>query len=104
MLGVGPEEHLKEFGIPVVSNLRVGDNLQEHYVTPVPFSVNESIALNFFEQQSVATIVEYELYKNNSLSNTYIEGMSFVKTKYADPHDDYPDIQLALISGNDRIV
>lgn len=28
--GVGPSEHLKRFGIPVIANLHVGDNLQDH--------------------------------------------------------------------------
>lgn len=28
--GVGPAEHLNSLGIPVLSNLRVGDNLQDH--------------------------------------------------------------------------
>jgi len=28
--GVGPEDHLKSLGIPVIQNLPVGDNLQDH--------------------------------------------------------------------------
>lgn len=28
--GVGPAEHLNALNIPVISNLRVGDNLQDH--------------------------------------------------------------------------
>ena len=28
--GVGPEDHLKSLGIPVLADLRVGDNLQDH--------------------------------------------------------------------------
>ena len=31
--GVGPKEHLKKFGIPLVADLPVGDNHQDHVMT-----------------------------------------------------------------------
>ena len=31
--GVGPKEHLKKFGIPLVADLPVGDNHQDHIMT-----------------------------------------------------------------------
>ncbi|XP_055845324.1 glucose dehydrogenase [FAD, quinone]-like [Episyrphus balteatus] len=40
--GIGPEKHLNSIGIPVVKNLRVGDNLQDHLMTPLFFKVDES--------------------------------------------------------------
>ena len=37
--GVGPADHLEEMGIPLVMNLSVGYNLQDHLGTPVVFKV-----------------------------------------------------------------
>lgn len=31
--GVGPKDHLKNLGIPVIQDLPVGQNLQDHYGT-----------------------------------------------------------------------
>jgi len=31
--GIGPEDHLKNLGVPVIQNLPVGQNLQDHYGT-----------------------------------------------------------------------
>ncbi|XP_055842562.1 glucose dehydrogenase [FAD, quinone]-like [Episyrphus balteatus] len=40
--GIGPVEHLESIGIPVLRNLQVGDNLQDHVMVPIFFKVDES--------------------------------------------------------------
>lgn len=51
--GVGPSEHLKEFDIPVIQDLRVGFNLQDHnivngldFIVDRPVSFNERSLIN----------------------------------------------------------
>lgn len=45
--GVGPAEHLAEFGIPVMQDLRVGYNLQDHsVVNGLDFQVNQPISIS----------------------------------------------------------
>lgn len=39
--GVGPAKHLREFGIPVISDLPVGYNLQDHYATNLFFKIKD---------------------------------------------------------------
>ncbi|CAG2173582.1 unnamed protein product, partial [Oppiella nova] len=95
--GIGPKEHLKSLGIPVISDLRVGDNLQEHYCTGMPFTVNESIGIDVLREATPWHILDYFLFRNNSLTNNLVEGTAFVKTKYALPFDDFPDIQFFMI-------
>lgn len=41
--GIGPKEHLAKFGIPVVADLPVGQNLQDHYASSLNFEVDPSI-------------------------------------------------------------
>lgn len=38
--GIGPEEHLKSVGVPVINNLPVGQNLHDHTFTWLVFSTN----------------------------------------------------------------
>lgn len=44
--GVGPGEHLQRLGIPVLQNLRVGDNLQDHVgMFGLTFIVDKPVAI-----------------------------------------------------------
>lgn len=43
--GIGPKDHLRGFGIPVIADLPVGLNLQDHIYPPVHFTVNKRISL-----------------------------------------------------------
>ncbi|XP_023307245.2 choline dehydrogenase, mitochondrial-like isoform X1 [Lucilia cuprina] len=55
--GVGPPEHLKSLNIPVVKNLQVGNNLQDHGMMPlvlkltknIPQAVDDSSPLSIFD-------------------------------------------------------
>lgn len=44
--GIGPREHLQRIGIPVLQNLRVGDNLQDHVgMFGLTFIVDKPVAI-----------------------------------------------------------
>jgi glucose dehydrogenase (acceptor) len=44
--GVGPADHLKSFGIPLIADLAVGENLQDHpVVASMVFNVDKVIIL-----------------------------------------------------------
>uniref|UniRef100_A0A0A9ZH27 Glucose dehydrogenase [acceptor] n=1 Tax=Lygus hesperus TaxID=30085 RepID=A0A0A9ZH27_LYGHE len=89
--GIGPEEELKRLGIPVVHNLDgVGKNLHNHVSFFVNFFINDTSTtpLNW------ATAMEYLLFRDGLMSSTGIsEVTGFVNTKFADPKEDFPDIQ-----------
>ncbi|XP_067121219.1 glucose dehydrogenase [FAD, quinone]-like isoform X2 [Centruroides vittatus] len=47
--GIGPKEHLQKMGIPVVSDLPVGKNLQDHVTVGLPFTVEKVVTYNIVE-------------------------------------------------------
>ncbi|RLU16179.1 hypothetical protein DMN91_011939 [Ooceraea biroi] len=92
--GIGPSEHLAEFGIPVMSDLRVGDNLQDHVgLGGLTFLVNESITLMRERFQSFSVMFDYIAKEQGPMTSPGIEGLAFLNTKYADRSGDYPDVQ-----------
>ena len=98
--GIGPKEHLKEHDIPVIQDLRVGHNLQDHIsVGGLTFLVNEEIALVQSRLNNISNILEYVIFGEGpwtTLGN--VEGVAFINTKYANASDDFPDIQLLYYS------
>ncbi|XP_033349828.1 glucose dehydrogenase [FAD, quinone]-like isoform X2 [Bombus vosnesenskii] len=99
--GIGPEEHLSEHGIPVIQDLKVGHNLQDHIVAGgITFLVNEEISLIESRMYDIRNVLEYVLYGDGPLTGLGgIEGLAFVNTKYANTSDDFPDIQLHFSAG-----
>ena len=84
----------------MISELPVGDNLQDHFGSSIFFTMNNDIGLNLRRDTSPDNILDYLYSRNNSLSNPVTEATAFIKTKFADQSDDWPDVQLYLNSGN----
>ncbi|XP_061934725.1 glucose dehydrogenase [FAD, quinone] isoform X2 [Apis cerana] len=96
--GIGPKEHLAEFGIPVISDLRVGDHLQDHVgLGGLTFVVDEPVSLKKDRFQTVSVMMQYVLHEKGPMTDSGVEGVAFVNTRYADKSDDYPDIQFHFL-------
>ncbi|XP_048768060.1 glucose dehydrogenase [FAD, quinone]-like [Ostrea edulis] len=76
--GIGPKEHLKSKGIPVIADLPVGDNLQDHIMTFIDFHDNSSSVTNLAKVSSPVTILQYLAMKSGTLSKTHLEGTAFI--------------------------
>jgi choline dehydrogenase-like flavoprotein len=86
-------------GIPVIVDLPVGDNLQDHASSGLSFVLNDSVSYDLLKASTPYAMLDYYLYRKNELTSNLIEGTMFVKTKYEDQSDDWPDIQLGMIPG-----
>lgn len=92
--GIGPKEHLEDFGIPVLSDLRVGDHLQDHVgLGGLTFLIDDPITFKKDRFQNVAVFMEYVLNERGPMTSQGVEALAFLNTKYADPSGDFPDMQ-----------
>jgi choline dehydrogenase-like flavoprotein len=98
--GIGPHEHLNEIGIkPIVSNLRVGENLQDHI-----FFIGSVYNVRTLEKKQLTplhlldTYYTYLTRRSGPLSeNLGITKTGFIKTKLE--KDKRPDLQFVFIHG-----
>lgn len=90
--GIGPKDDLRKVRVPVVNDLPgVGKNLHNHVAFFVNFNINDtnSAPLNW------ATAMEYLLFRDGLMSGTGIsEVTGIINSKYANPAEDHPDLQL----------
>ncbi|NEO77413.1 choline dehydrogenase [Moorena sp. SIO4G3] len=88
--GIGPADHLKALGIPVVVNLPgVGQNLQDHLWAGVVYECTQPITLE--GANTTGNLLKYLLFKRGPLTSNIAEAGGFVKTT---PDLTKPDLQL----------
>ncbi|KAI1286912.1 Glucose dehydrogenase -like protein [Halotydeus destructor] len=99
--GIGPQDHLESLGIPVVANLPVGQNLQDHiYPGGVHFKINQRISLVQRRVVNLPNIITYFSQGKGPLTALGgVEGLGFIKTQYANFSDDWPDFEIHMITG-----
>ncbi|XP_025203040.1 glucose dehydrogenase [FAD, quinone]-like [Melanaphis sacchari] len=97
--GIGPKEHLEPLKIKTISDLRVGDNLQEHpSYANLAFTVNQTVGLipERIYKQSIREALRF--YDGDGwLTTMGCEGLGYVKTKYNTDPGDVPDIEYIFI-------
>ncbi|CAN7985816.1 unnamed protein product [Ixodes hexagonus] len=101
--GIGPREHLEQMKIPVVADLPVGKNFQDHTLAG-----GASLLIKAPGRKTVFFFIRRELQfavfregATDPFAGPWtipggIEGIAFVKTKYANQSDDFPDIEIML--------
>jgi choline dehydrogenase len=89
--GIGPAEHLRQHGIPVLRDIPgVGSNLQEHPLLPVKFGARRPITLK--RAGSPLHLLAWLLFKRGMLASNLAEAMAFTSTK----GEAVPDLELCF--------
>lgn len=93
--GIGPATHLKNMNIPLVKNLPVGENFQNHLSITFPSDVNTtSDSFTTAEVKELSTYLQYAILNSGLLSSTGIVGTAFVRSELTKTL--YPDIQIHI--------
>lgn len=92
--GIGITDHLKEFNIPVVSDLPVGNNMQDHVgLGGLTFVVDEPVSVRTDRFTTLPVALEYLMHERGPMTFPGIEGLAFVNSKYAPEDGLWPDVQ-----------
>ncbi|XP_067133170.1 glucose dehydrogenase [FAD, quinone]-like [Centruroides vittatus] len=98
--GIGPKEELEKLQIPVVSDLPVGKNLQDHVFTLAMIATVETQETLLTSRIKVDDVLSY-LKENKGILSTLAgcDTVGFVNTKY-NKIEDWPDIELVLATAS----
>ena len=79
--GVGPRKHLERHGIPVIQDLKVGYNLQDHLgASGLVFLVNQSITITESKVANPRNLVDFWLFGQGPFTSPGgAEGLAFLK-------------------------
>lgn len=106
--GIGPRKHLEDLRIPVIQDLPVGENLQDHVsFGGLVFLINDTVSLvDSRVARNFQNTVDYFVRNSGPLTLPGgAEGVAFVNTRQSnevldnDIDDDVPDIELVLGAG-----
>ncbi|KAF2881940.1 hypothetical protein ILUMI_24237 [Ignelater luminosus] len=99
--GIGPKEHLESLGIDVITNLKVGENLQDHPMFPLFISVDKSVVKPKSDLDRLDEIYQYFMHRRGPFGGIELTNfMGFINSK----NDSiFPDLQVfhALHDPND---
>jgi choline dehydrogenase len=97
--GVGPAQHIKQHGIPVVHDLPgVGENLNDHYGIDIVAELTGHYSLDKYNKphRMVWAGLQYILFGSGPVTSNVVEGGAFW---YADKSQSIPDLQFHFLAG-----
>lgn len=100
--GVGPREHLQSLDIPVIQDLPVGDNLQDHVALGgLTFLVNDTVSIKvdrvLEDRNTIDTFINYHTGWVSIPGGT--EAIGFYDLDDPNNPDGYPNLELLFIAG-----
>ena len=95
--GLGPGEHLREMGVPVIRDIpAVGSNLHDHFNTNLSWRCSKAITLNDLENswpRKIAAAIQYGLFRSGPMASNGIHAGLFTRS---DPRLERPDLQVNI--------
>ncbi|KAL4233996.1 hypothetical protein ACF0H5_005651 [Mactra antiquata] len=92
--GIGPKSHLESLNIPVVVDLPVGENLQDHMFVGLRSRINTSDSYTKQDCESILEVARYLMFQSGALASTGLP--SNIHTRSSLSEKQYPDIQINI--------
>lgn len=99
--GIGKAEDLKKFDIPVVKDLPVGYNLQDHLIVFSNFLYNKNEAQDHSPQEIADSMYSYLRHRTGKYAGT-VDFSAFLNT--VDKNAIYPDIQIMFMGQPKKMI
>lgn len=96
--GIGPREHLEQLGIPVVNDLPVGSNLQDHQQVSLCTNITKPVSLTEDYRGGIWNTIKYKLFGTGPQAIAGSDGSAFLHLDENSRGKTYPAIQLVLFS------
>ncbi|KAH9503717.1 hypothetical protein Btru_067220 [Bulinus truncatus] len=97
--GIGPKAHLESLRIPVLADLPVGENLQDHVMFEVGFFINQSLTATARSFASVWNHIQYKLFGTGPLASAFLlEALAFKCIAKETKSVDWPDLEIHFFS------
>ncbi|XP_045203916.2 glucose dehydrogenase [FAD, quinone]-like [Mercenaria mercenaria] len=96
--GVGPKEHLDQMNIPLVANLPVGENLQDHQMLLMFSDINKPSSLTADVVTSWWTALRYYMFGDGPLSISGLDVSAFLHLDKTKQGKTFPDIQMIFLN------
>ncbi|KAK3103538.1 hypothetical protein FSP39_019981 [Pinctada imbricata] len=97
--GIGPKKHLESLQIPVLADLPVGQNLQDHLFILLYFYPNVSLTITPEKADTFWNHLVYKTTGKGYFSTSGLEGNAFFNTNNKSK-DAYADVQLMFFSAH----
>lgn len=100
--GIGPKQDLEKFGIPVLQDLQVGQNLQDNLAFfGLTFVTPHDITLRFGQFLDLESVYKIFVTRDGPWSGAGgAQAIAYIKTDQSEETEDVPDIELLLIGGS----
>eukprot|EP00117_Sycon_ciliatum_P047934 scpid82830/ scgid34195/ Glucose dehydrogenase [acceptor]; Glucose dehydrogenase [acceptor] short protein len=92
--GIGPRDELARHNIPIVADLPVGENLQDHVITGIPVVLSGPYGYSRRDIMSLRSILSYLVWYSGPLTTSTLDLTGFVRTQHAiAANSTQPDVQ-----------
>ncbi|KAK0039968.1 alcohol dehydrogenase [acceptor] [Biomphalaria pfeifferi] len=97
--GIGPREHLESLHIPVIANLPVGENLQDHVMADIGVKIEQPLSHSVKHvSDKWNELLYYTLRMGPLTSPLFLETVAFKTTRQDSKQTSWPDLQIQFMS------